>query len=305
MDYILETMNLTKIYGHKEAARDVNLHIREGQIYGLIGRNGAGKTTIMRMISGLSRPTRGSYSLFGKTGLAMQKMLKHVGVLIEQPGLYPRLSAYENLKIKCIGMGISPKGYVEELMKTAGLENTDAKKGAGSYSLGMRQRLGIALALVGDPKLIVLDEPINGLDPQGIVEVRETLSRLRDERGITVMVSSHILDELAKVADSYGIIHEGTLLEEFSAEQLHERCGNSLILRTDNTAETLRVLDQMNIRGAVREPDGSLRITEGMERTKEISKAIVGAGIGLEEIYLRSLSLEDYYLGRTGGDHNG
>ena len=305
MDYILETMNLTKIYGHKEAARDVNLHIREGQIYGLIGRNGAGKTTIMRMISGLSRPTRGSYSLFGKTGLAMQKMLKHVGVLIEQPGLYPRLSAYENLKIKCIGMGIRPSGYVEELMKTAGLENTDAKKGAGSYSLGTRQRLGIALALVGDPKLIVLDEPINGLDPQGIVEVRETLSRLRDERGITVMVSSHILDELAKVADSYGIIHEGTLLEEFSAEQLHERCGNSLILRTDNTAETLRVLDQMNIRGAVREPDGSLRITEGMERTKEISKAIVGAGIGLEEIYLRSLSLEDYYLGRTGGDHNG
>ena len=305
MEYILETQNLTKIYGQKEAAKDVNLHIREGQIYGLIGRNGAGKTTIMRIISGLARPTRGSYSLFGKTGLEMQKMLKNVGVLIEHPGLYPKFSAYENLKIKCIGMGIKPKGYVENLLKTVGLENTDTKKGAGSYSLGMRQRLGIALALVGDPKMIILDEPINGLDPQGIAEVRETLSRLRDERGITIMISSHILDELAKVADAYGVIHEGKLLDEFSAEELHERCGTSLIIRTDNPAETLRVLEEMNLRGAVHEPDGALRISTGMDRTKEISKAIVGAGIGLEEIYLRSLSLEEYYLSMTGGEHNG
>ncbi len=305
MEYILETQNLTKIYGRKEAARDVNLHIREGQIYGLIGRNGAGKTTIMRMISGLSRPTRGSYSLFGKTGMAMQRMLKHVGVLIEQPGLYPRLSARENLKIKCIGMGINPRGYVEALLKTVGLENTDDKKGAGSYSLGMRQRLGIALALVGDPKLIVLDEPINGLDPQGIFEVREMVARLRDEQGITIMISSHILDELAKVADAYGVIHEGTLLDEFSAEQLHERCGKSLILRTDDPAETLRLLENMGLDGAVREPDGSLRLHVGMSRSKEIARSIVSAGIGLEEIYLRTMTLEEYYLGMTGGEHNG
>ena len=283
----------------------MNLHIKEGHIYGLIGRNGAGKTTIMRMISGLSRPTRGSYSLFGKTGLQMQMLLKNVGVLIEYPGLYPRLSAYENLKIKCIGMGIKPNGYVEKLLKTVGLENTDAKKGAGSYSLGMRKRLGIALALVGDPKLIILDEPINGLDPQGIVEVRETLARLRDERGITIMISSHILDELGKIADSYGVIHEGTLLDEFSAEELHERSGSSLIIRTDNAEETLRVLDSMDIHGAVREPDGNLKVEEGLDRTKEITRAIIGAGIGLEEIYLRSMTLEEYYLGMTGGEHNG
>ena len=305
MEYILETNQLTKIYGQKEAVKDVNLHIKEGQIYGLIGRNGAGKTTIMRMISGLSRPTRGSYSLFGKTGLAMQIMLKNVGVLIEHPGLYPRLSAYENLKIKCIGVGIKPKGYVEELLRTVGLENTDAKKGAGSYSLGMRQRLGIALALVGDPKMIILDEPINGLDPQGIVEVREMLSRLRDERGITIMISSHILDELAKIADSYGVIHEGTLLDEFSAQELHKRCGRSLVLRTDDTAKTLQILENMDIRGATREPDGSLRIGQGMEQTKEISKALINAGIGLEEIYMRTMTLEEYYLGMTGGAHNG
>lgn len=305
MEYILETHQLTKVYGQKEAARDVNLHIREGQIYGLIGRNGAGKTTIMRMISGLSRPTRGSYSLFGKTGMAMQKMLKDVGVLIESPGLYPRLSGYENLKIKCIALGVNPKGYVEELLRTVGLENTDAKKGAGSYSLGMRQRLGIALALVGDPKLIVLDEPINGLDPQGIVEVREMVTRLRNERGITIMISSHILDELSRVADAYGIIHEGTMLDEFSAAELHERSGKSLIIRTDDTAKTLQVLENMDIRGAVREPDGVLRFDSGMDRTREIAKALVDAGVGLEEIYLRSITLEDYYLGMTGGDHNG
>ena len=305
MDYILETSGLTKVYGQKEAVRDVNLHIREGHIYGLIGRNGAGKTTVMRMISGLSRPTSGSYSLFGKTGLAMQKMLKYVGVLIERPGLYPRLSAYENLKIKCIAMGIRPKGYVEELLKTDGLEHTDDKKGAGSYSLGMRQRLGIALALVGDPKLIVLDEPINGLDPQGIVEVREMLTRLRDERGITVMVSSHILDELAKVADCYGIIHEGMLIDEFSADELHQRCGKSLILRTDNADETLRLLEGMDIRGTECEPDGALRLSEGMERAAEIARAVVQSGIGLEEIYQRSMTLEEYYLGMTGGEHHG
>ena len=305
MEYILETQDLTKIYGRKEAAVDVNLHIREGQIYGLIGRNGAGKTTIMRMISGLSRPTRGSYSLFGKTGMAMRMMLKNVGVLIEHPGLYPRLSGYENLKIKCIGMGIKPDGYVESLLKTVGLDPADRKKSAGSYSMGMRQRLGIALALVGDPGIIILDEPINGLDPQGIVEVRELLAGLRDEKGIPIMISSHILDELSKVADSYGVIHEGRLLDEFTAAELHERCGKSLILRTDDPAKTLQVLENMDLPGATREPDGSLRITRGMERAKEISKAVVGAGIGLEEIYLRSISLEEYYLGMTGGEHNG
>ena len=305
MSYILETENLTKKYGQKEAARDVNLHIEEGQIYGLIGRNGAGKTTIMRMISGLSKPTSGTYSLFGKTGMEKQKMLKNVGVLIESPGLYPRLSAYENLKIKCIGMGIDPKGYVDELLKTVGLENTDRKKPAGSFSLGMRQRLGIALALVGDPKMIVLDEPINGLDPQGIAEVRDMLSKLRDEKGITIMISSHILDELSKVADAYGVIHEGKLLDEFSAEELHIRCGQSVVVRTDDTAGTLQILENMGIRDAAHEPDGSIHIDSAVSQTKEISKAIVGAGIGLEEIYLRTMTLEEYYLGITGGEHNG
>lgn len=306
MEYILETKGLTKVYGNKEAAKDVDLHIREGQIYGLIGRNGAGKTTIMRMISGLSIPTSGSYSLFGKTGYAMGKMLKNVGVLIEYPGLYPRLSAYENLKIKCIGMGIRPRGYVEELLKVIGLENTDMKKPAGSYSLGMRQRLGIGLALVGDPKILILDEPINGLDPQGIAEIRQTLLKLRDEKGITIMISSHILDELAKVADCFGIINEGRMLDEFSAEELHRRCGQYVMIRTDNHDAALKTLKGLGIEEIGAEADGTLRIAGHLDDTPQMSKAIVEAGIGLQEIRLQSLSLEDYYLGVTaGGGHNG
>lgn len=306
MEYILETKGLTKVYGHKEAAKDVDLHIREGQIYGLIGRNGAGKTTIMRMISGLSIPTSGSYSLFGKTGYAMSRLLKNVGVLIEYPGLYPKLSAYENLKIKCIGMGIRPKGYVEKLLKVIGLENTDMKKPAGSYSLGMRQRLGIGLALVGDPKILILDEPINGLDPQGIAEIRQMLLELRDEKGITIMISSHILDELAKVADCFGIINEGRMLDEFSAEELHRRCGQYVMVRTDNHDMALRTLKSLGIEEVETEADGMLRIAGHLDDTIRISKAIVEAGVGLQEIRLQSLSLEDYYLGVTaGGGHHG
>ena len=300
MEYILETNGLTKIYGQKAAVQDANLHIAEGQIYGLIGRNGAGKTTIMRMISGLANPTRGSYSLFGKTGREMKKLLRNVGVLIEAPGIYPRLSAYENLKIKCLGMGVRPDGYVDELLKTVGLENTDRKKPAGAYSLGMRQRLGIGLALVGNPKMIILDEPINGLDPQGIAEVRKTLVSLRDEKGITIMISSHILDELSKVADAYGIISDGKLLDEFSAAELHKRSGKYVSIRAEDREVALQALQGIGI-PAEKEPDGSLRVNEQLERTPDMAKAIVEAGTGLQEIRMDSISLEDYYLGVTGG----
>ena len=305
MEYILETNGLTKVYGQKEAARDVNLHIREGQIYGLIGRNGAGKTTIMRMISGLSTPTRGSYSLFGKTGFEMEKMLKYVGVLIEHPGLYPRLSAYENLKIKCLAMGIQPKGYVEQLLELIGLENTERNKPAGAFSLGMRQRLGIGLALVGNPKIIILDEPINGLDPQGIVEVRKTLVKLRDEQGITIMISSHILDELSKLADSYGIIHEGRLLDEFTTEELTERCGRYVTVRTDDNSRALEVLQAAGFTGSVIDDNKDIRVDDAIHQTIEMNSILVNAGIGVKELLIKNTSLEDYYLSVTGGKHNG
>ena len=307
MEYILETQDLTKVYGNKEAAKDVNLHIAAGQIYGLSGRNGAGKTTIMRMISGLSLPTSGSYSLFGKTGYAMGKMLRNVGVLIEAPGIYPRLSAYENIKIKCIATGMNKKGYAENVLESVGLDQSDWKKTAGAYSLGMRQRLGIGLALVGDPKILILDEPINGLDPQGIAEVRQTLANLRDEKGITIMISSHILDELAKVADCFGVINEGRLLDEFTAEELHRRCGQYVIIRTDDPEMTVKVLTGLGVDSIEREHDGTLRISGFLDKTAAMSKAIVNAGIALTEIRLQSVTLEDYYLSITGkgGEQHG
>ena len=304
MEYIMETHGLTKTYSRKNACEDINIHIRKGDIYGLIGRNGAGKTTIMRVLSGLSTATSGSYSLFGKSGAELRPLMKKVGVLIENPGIYPNESGYENLKIKCIGMGIKPDGYVEELLKTVGLENTDRKKGAGSYSLGMRQRLGIALALVGDPDMIILDEPINGLDPQGIVEVRETLEKLSREKGITIMISSHILDELSKLANAYGIIHEGKLIDEFTVEELNERCGQYVIINTDDNSGVLKALSGLGITNAAIDHNGNVRVSERLESSPEIAKAIINAGIALKEIYVKNVSLEDYYLSVTGGDHN-
>lgn len=305
MEYILETHELTKRYGEKAAASNVNLHIKAGEIYGLIGRNGAGKTTIMRMISGLSTPTSGDYTLFGKTGAEKGKMLKHVGVLIEHPGLYPKFSAYDNLKIKCLARGIRPSGYVEELLDAVGLKDVDRKKGVGSYSLGMRQRVGIALALVGDPKMIVLDEPINGLDPQGIADVRQMVVRLRDERGITIMLSSHILDELAKVADSYGIINDGTLLDEFTAEELQKRTSEYVAIRTGNAQEAMKALKAMGVENAEIDEKGLLRVNEQLGNSAAMARAIVQAGVELHEIYIHNASLEEYYLGVTGGENHG
>jgi ABC-2 type transport system ATP-binding protein len=258
------------------------------------------------MISGLSNPTSGTYSLFGKTGAEMKKMMNKVGVLIEHPGLYPKLSARENLKIKCMGMGVDYKnGSIDELLKIVGLENVPDKKKAGEFSMGMRQRLGIALALVGEPSMIILDEPINGLDPQGIVEVRHTLEQLRDEKGITIMISSHILEELAKLADAYGIIHEGKLIEQFTNDELMQRCGQFVAIKTPDVNAAIKALAGIGITQTSIDEDGVLRVNERLEDSDKMAAAIVKADIPLKELYVNSVSLEDYYLSLTGGEHNG
>ena len=295
MTYILTTDNLTKTYGDKVAAGSINIHIREGEIYGLIGRNGAGKTTIMRMISGLSSPTSGTYTYHGDK-------INGVGVLIESPGIYANRSAFDNLKIKCIAMNCFKKEYVNELLAIVGLSDT-GKKNVGSFSLGMRQRLGIALALVGDPKMIVLDEPINGLDPQGIAEVRETLERLRDKKGITIMISSHILDELGKLADSYGIINNGELIDEFTNEELVQRCGKYVTIQTDDNKRAVSVITSIGIQN-VKLAGNIIRIEDNLERTAEINKKLVNSGLAVSEIHINNISLEDYYLNLTGGKRN-
>ena len=221
MSYVLSTDNLTKIYHNFKAVDSLNIHVEEGDIYGFIGRNGAGKTTTLKMISGLASPSSGKFSLFGEPYevLNNKKIFVQVGNLIEEPGIYPDMTAFDNVYLKCICAGIKDKSYAMDLLKLVDLDRTGKKKAKG-FSLGMRQRLGIALALVGEPKLIILDEPINGLDPQGILEIRETILKLNKERKITFIISSHILGELSKMATRYGIIDKGQLLKELSAKEL-------------------------------------------------------------------------------------
>ena len=301
MEYILTTDNLTKIYGEKRAADAVSLHIKKGDVYGLIGRNGAGKTTILKMICGLSTPTSGSITFDGKTGSELSSQMHKIGSLIESPGLFPKMSAYQNIKIKCILCGKDDDAYIKSLLKQVGLENV-GKKPAQSFSLGMKQRLGIALALVGDPEFIVLDEPINGLDPQGIAEMREIIHRLSKEQGMTVIVSSHILDELAKVADAFGIINDGKLIDEFTSEQLEQRCGTYILLKTGDAEKTQAVLADKGVGSYELLENGSIKIDSSVDDTSELVAALVEAGVPVYEIASVQTTLEQYYLNRTGGN---
>ncbi len=300
MEYVITTDKLTKKFGKKSAVLDVDIRVREGEIYGLIGRNGAGKTTIMRMLSGLARPTSGSYSLFGKSGEEARREMRSVGVLIESPGVFQKMSAYDNLKLKCLALGVEKPGYIEGLLELVGLQNV-GKLAVKRFSLGMKQRLGIALALVGDPRLIILDEPINGLDPQGIVEVRKILAHLRDDKKITVMISSHILEELGKLADSYGIIHEGKLIDEFTNEEIHKRTGVYTLIQTDNNRKALELVNKMGFEKVEIDQDNCLRIGEELTREKDVVRKLVENDIFVKEVRLSSFSLEDYYLSVTGG----
>lgn len=299
MDYILSTNNLTKQYGKHKAVDNVSIHIRQGDIYGLIGRNGAGKTTILRIISGLAAPTSGEFSLFGKTGAAANHVMNRVGTLIEAPGIYANMSAAENVRLKCVAMGVRKKDAVEDLLKIVGLENT-GRKAVKNFSLGMKQRLGIALALVGDTDLVVLDEPINGLDPQGIAEIRQTIERLNKEKGITFIISSHILEELSKMATSYGIIHHGQLLQEFTNEELVAKCTERIEIQTDLTAKACTVLEKMGITRYKVTDKSTVEIYERLDEVTPIAAQLAADGVSFRGISLQNEALEDYFLGLTG-----
>lgn len=300
MDYILTSQELTKTFGNYAAANKVSLHVPRGKVYGLIGRNGAGKTTVLKMLCGLSVPTSGSFAFNGKTGKELAAEMKKIGCLIENPGLYLNMTAYENLKIKCIAMGKSDDACIRELLELVGLGDV-GKKPARNFSLGMKQRLGIALALAGDPEFIVLDEPINGLDPQGIVEMRDIISRLSRERGITVIVSSHILEELHKVADCFGIIHNGKLVDELTAEELSARCGEYTLILSDDPAAVTEVLGRFAIQSFSVEGNG-VYISEAVAEPAALLRALVEAGIAVSEFSCKKSTLEEYYLRKTGGE---
>ncbi|NLT10243.1 MAG: ATP-binding cassette domain-containing protein [Ruminococcus sp.] len=247
MEYILQTSGLCKNYGKSQILKNVSINVPKGSIYGFVGRNGAGKTTLIRVVTGLHTPTSGSYSIFGVgySDSGINEKRAKVGAVVETPSIYPDLSARENLRMVCRILG-KPFDNIEEILKMVELSNTGKKK-AKNFSLGMRQRLGIAFSLINDPELLVLDEPINGLDPQGIMEMRELLTNLNQQRGITILISSHILDELSKLATHYGFIDRGVVLKEMSAEELHRSCQKSARITVDNMAALEEVLREMNL----------------------------------------------------------
>nr|WP_326167284.1 ABC transporter ATP-binding protein [uncultured Lachnoclostridium sp.] len=221
---ILKTNHLTKRYGHRAVVENLSMTIYKGDIYGFIGKNGAGKTTLIRMVTGLATPSDGSIRLFGSGSLLEGR--RRIGTVIEAPAFYPGMTAYENIIAFSKLQGLHDFSHTEDLLELVGLTHTGKKK-CRNFSLGMKQRLAIAIALIGDPELLILDEPTNGLDPEGMKEVRDLILKLNQEKGITVLVSSHILGELSKFATRYGIIHHGKLIEEFTEEDLWRRCAGT------------------------------------------------------------------------------
>lgn len=302
-ELILKTKELTKTFGKYHAVNHVDLSIRRGAIYGFIGRNGAGKTTCLKMISGLSTQTSGEIEIFGYKGKDLSKVRSRIGCLIETPGLYGNMSAYDNLKTKCKLFGIRDEKYIREILETIGLEDAGKKK-TKQFSLGMKQRLGIGLALVGDPDLLILDEPINGLDPQGIVEVRETIQRLNQEHNMTIIISSHILEELSKIATDYGMIHQGVLLEEVTREELMERCRERILIHTDEPKKALPVLDTLGYKNYQVTDGTHVAVYERIDESANLNRALVEAGIMVKEILVTSEELENYFLNLTGGAKN-
>ena len=285
MQKVIETNGLTKYYSRNAVVNDVSLTVYKGDIYGFVGKNGAGKTTLIRMLLGLTNPGGGSFELF--EGEEPTKARRRIGSLVESPALYGNMTARENILMLCSVIGVD-RSRADEVLETVGLSNTGRKK-AKDFSLGMKQRLGIGLALLGDPELLILDEPINGLDPTGIVEIRELLLKLNKEKGITIFISSHILGELEKIATRYGIISGGCLVEELTAEQLEKYCHSRTWLRTDDaekSAETIRkFLRTENIEIG---KNGMVYLSDPVENigalTNELfSKGITVSGIGTEE----------------------
>lgn len=296
MGTILKTNNIIKKYGEKIVLNKINMNINKGDIYGFIGKNGAGKTTFMRVILSLTKQNDGEIKFFGDKKL--REVGLKVGSLIEAPGLYKNASAYENLKRFSILYG-ADKTKIKEILKLVGLDNTGKRK-AKDFSLGMRQRLGIAIALLGDPELLLLDEPINGLDPEGIKEVRDVILKLNKEKKITFLISSHLLDELSKVVTRYGIINNGILLEEIEANELKEKCKNKLIIEVDDTEKAKKIilkkvtLEDIIING------NNIEINSHLNDASIINKELVLGGVMVNSICPNFDSLEDYFMKRIG-----
>lgn len=295
---VLKATGITKKYGAAKALDKVSIEIKRGMIYGLIGENGAGKSTFMRTIMGLISIDEGSIELFGTTDL--QAARRRMGQSIETPALYPELTARDNLRIQAANGGVSDR-EIEDLLKMMRLENTGKKK-AKNFSLGMRQRLAIANALITNPEFLILDEPTNGMDPAGMAEMREIIQRLVKERGITVLLSSHLLDELSQIATHYGILHEGHLIKELSKEELAQEYRQFIKIDTSATEQAVTVLDSLGYRDYFVQSSRVIQLFEGIDQVAAINQALVEAKVPVDGIHLVGQKLEDYFLQLTGGN---
>ncbi len=301
-ELVIATKKLTKRYGNQLGVNAVDLHVPRDRIYGLLGRNGAGKTTIMRMLMGLAAPTSGEIRLFGTDSRrGRQQTYRRIGSIIETPGFYENLTGRENLELLARLRGEQRKDSALRALAIVGLDR-EPKKTFGNYSLGMKQRLGIAAAVMHEPELLVLDEPINGLDPVGIAEVRGYLERLVRENGVTVLISSHILSEIEQLADIIGVMHEGRLIEEVSMQELHRRNRQyvEFVVGRENEA-CLLLEERFRITDYSVHENGSLRVYTDFDSRAAINAAFVEAGIPVSKIHLSEEKLEDYFSNLIGG----
>lgn len=295
-EYVIETRNVFKQYKSKFAVNNVSIHVKRGDIYGLIGRNGAGKTTLMKLILGLAKPTKGEVLLFG--GNNPDAARTRIGSLIEDPGLYRGCTAYENM-LRFSILYDADKSEINDLLKLVGLADTGKKK-AGAFSLGMKQRLGIAIALLAHPEVLVLDEPTNGLDPAGIKEIRDLILYLNKERGVTFIISSHLLDELAKVVTCYGILYNGYLSQEISAIDLEAQCRHFATVKTPDPAAAAKLLRGEFEDIELVEGDDRVTLYTHVDRTSDIAASLVKGGVSFTELSISTNGLEEFFIERLG-----
>lgn len=303
-DKVIQTKELTKKYGEQTVVNQVNLHVKKGRIYGLLGRNGAGKTTIMKMMLGLTAATSGSIELFGSPLLGNEKTIyPRIGAMIEHPGFYPNLTGTENLEIFAKLRGTASNHAVKHALELVGLPYKD-KKTFGKYSLGMKQRLGIANAILHDPELLILDEPTNGLDPIGIAEMRNFMKNLSTQQGKTILISSHILSEIALLADDVGILDQGVLLEESSMEELKKRNAKYILLEVSDIPKTLLILERnFQVQDYSVQDEHTLRIYDTSLNVGELNESLVLNHITVISAGLYNNTLEDYFKSITGGEY--
>lgn len=301
MEVVVKAEDITKSFGKQIAVRNVSMEVKRGDIYGFIGENGAGKTTMIRMMAGLAKPSSGELSLFGSGDPV--KAREKIGTVIEYPALMPGMTAKENLMVEMKLRGIKDPKRVEEALTKVGLDHTKKKK-VKNFSLGMKQRLAIAIALLGDPEFLILDEPTNGLDPVGIREIRELIQELNQEHHITVLISSHILGELSKLATRYGIIHKGELIQEFTEEELVKQSQSNLTVKVpkEQRMKACEVMKEQFDAGECQiTGEEELKIYGFLDQPGEVNQALMKKGIKVQEIYLEKMDLEKYFLKTVGG----